>query len=131
LLDIAVQRLGYPLTPGKGYHFAEGSYVEYIGNLPDKDKAVNEINLECERIFNEVDEMVDSVILTLEEAKNRFEVPSYLAGESTIRYVKLTREDKGCPCGGTHVKNVREIGKVVVTKIQKKGKNVRVSYRIE
>jgi misacylated tRNA(Ala) deacylase len=35
------------------------------------------------------------------------------------------------PCGGTHVKNTGEIGKVVVTKIEKKGKlnrRIRVSF---
>jgi misacylated tRNA(Ala) deacylase len=35
------------------------------------------------------------------------------------------------PCGGTHVKSTGEIGKVVVTKIEKKGKlnrRIRVSF---
>jgi misacylated tRNA(Ala) deacylase len=35
------------------------------------------------------------------------------------------------PCGGTHVRNTGEIGKVVVTKIEKKGKlnrRIRVSF---
>ena len=35
------------------------------------------------------------------------------------------------PCGGTHVKRTGEIGKVVVTKIEKKGKlnrRIRVSF---
>jgi Ser-tRNA(Ala) deacylase AlaX len=131
LLDVAVKRLGYPLEPGKGYHFAEGSYVEYIGNIVEKEQAIVAINAECEKIIAEAEEMVESVIMNQEEARKAFEVPSYLAGESTIRYVRLTREDKGCPCGGTHVRSVREIGKVVVTKMVKKGKNLRVSYRVE
>jgi misacylated tRNA(Ala) deacylase len=35
------------------------------------------------------------------------------------------------PCGGTHVKSTGEIGRVVVTKIEKKGKlnrRIRVSF---
>ncbi len=42
--------------------------------------------------------------------------------------MKLTVEDNGCPCGGTHVKHVGDIVEIEVTKILKKGKNTRVSY---
>ena len=131
LLDIAVQRLGYPLIPGKGYHFSEGSYVEYIGNIPDKDAAIQNLNNECAKIISEVCDPVNVMNLNQEEAQKMFTVPSFLAGESQIRFVKLTPEDKGCPCGGTHVKHIQEIGRVLITKMQKKGKNLRVSYKVE
>lgn len=58
------------------------------------------------------------------------DVPDYLPVGKPFRYVKLNGEDLGCPCGGTHVKQVGHLGKVVVTKIQKKGKNVRVFYSV-
>ena len=131
LLDIAVQRLAYPLVPGKGFHLEEGSYVEYVGNLQDRDNAIVALNQECEKIIQEAEEGVLADVLTIEEAAKRFEIPGFLKGEENVRFVKLTNEDKGCPCGGTHVKSVRDIGRVVVTKMQKKGKNLRVSYRIE
>jgi Ser-tRNA(Ala) deacylase AlaX len=35
-----------------------------------------------------------------------------------------------CPCGGTHVEKVAEVGKLLVTKVAKKGKNIRVSYSL-
>lgn len=35
-----------------------------------------------------------------------------------------------CPCAGTHVEKVGELGKVNVTKVAKKGKNIRVSYAV-
>ena len=34
------------------------------------------------------------------------------------------------PCGGTHVSNTGEIEKLEVVKVQKKGKNVRVFYKL-
>jgi len=40
-----------------------------------------------------------------------------------LRVLKLTPEDLGCPCGGTHVHSVEEIGKVVIDKIRKKKAN--------
>jgi Ser-tRNA(Ala) deacylase AlaX len=39
LLDIAMTKAGRPdLKPSKGYHFAEGAYVEYIGEVGEKDR---------------------------------------------------------------------------------------------
>jgi Ser-tRNA(Ala) deacylase AlaX len=38
--------------------------------------------------------------------------------------------DASCPCGGTHVQNVGEIEQLQVMKVQKKGKNVRVQYKV-
>jgi misacylated tRNA(Ala) deacylase len=54
-------------------------------------------------------------------------------GSGRVRLVVIGED--GCvdlqPCGGTHVKSTAEIGKVVVTKIEKKGKlnrRIRVSF---
>ena len=131
LLDIAVQRLGYPLVPGKGFHFPEGSYVEYIGNIADRDEAMQNLNIVCERVIEEATHPVDVLMLSQEEAQKLFTVPKQLAEDQNVRFVRLTPEDKGCPCGGTHVKHVQEIGRITVTKLQKKGKNLRVSYKVE
>ena len=39
LLDVAMRRAGSSdLNPGKGYHFQEGPYVEYVGVVADKDR---------------------------------------------------------------------------------------------
>lgn len=39
LLDIAMHRAQRPdLKPAKGYHFEAGPYVEYIGNVVEKDR---------------------------------------------------------------------------------------------
>jgi misacylated tRNA(Ala) deacylase len=51
-------------------------------------------------------------------------------GTGKVRLVNIEGLDLQ-PCGGTHVKNTSEIGKLVVTAIEKKGKlnrRVRVSF---
>jgi Ser-tRNA(Ala) deacylase AlaX len=58
-------------------------------------------------------------------------IPAYIPQGQEFRVVKLTQEDEGCPCGGTHVKNVVEINAIEVTKIVKKGKNTRISYIVK
>lgn len=48
-----------------------------------------------------------------------------------MRVLKLTEEDAGCPCGGTHVAHVSDIEEINITKIQKKGKAIRVAYTVK
>lgn len=46
-------------------------------------------------------------------------------------YVRVVHfGEASCPCGGTHVQNTADIAQLQVIKVQKKGKNVRVSYKV-
>ena len=40
-------------------------------------------------------------------------------------------DDFAVPCGGTHVKNISEIGKVIVKNIKRRDGGIRVSYALE
>jgi len=112
LLDLAVAAAGYgDLKPAKGYHFLEGSYVEYIGNIPGDKRAAAK-----EQIQNCLNELI---------AKD---MPVTVTNGAT-RNVAYG-DDPGCPCGGTHVKSTGELGKVQLTKLKKKQKNFRVGYKI-
>jgi Ser-tRNA(Ala) deacylase AlaX len=54
LLDSAFAVLGWTqLEPSKGYHFPEGPYVEYIGNIPpdERDQVINDLNRESARLI--------------------------------------------------------------------------------
>ena len=60
LIDVAVDRLGLPLVPGKGYHFPSGAYVEYIGNLPldRRESAIEEMNQILTELVSQTEEPV-------------------------------------------------------------------------
>lgn len=133
LLDVCVRDLGIEWTPGKGFHFEESPYVEYVGKIPNDEKLKDLLTEKCNYFINNIEEknISDVKIFSFEEAgKVMKEVPEYLPKNKPIRYVKLFDKDDGCPCGGTHVKHVKDIGGMKITKIAKKGKNVRVSYQI-
>ena len=72
-------------------------------------------------------------MVSYEEAEKMLEggVPDYIPKGKDLRVVKLSKEDGGCPCGGTHVKHLGDIQQIEVTKIIKKGANTRVSYTIK
>jgi len=58
-------------------------------------------------------------------------VPDYIPVGNSLRVLKLVEDDYGCPCGGTHVEHVSDIAEINITKMQKKGKNLRVSYTVK
>jgi len=52
-------------------------------------------------------------------------------GQGRVRLIQVANTDRQ-PCGGTHVKNIGEIGRLTVTKIENKGKqNRRISIAFE
>jgi Ser-tRNA(Ala) deacylase AlaX len=135
LLDISVNKIGLNLVPGKGYHFQDGPYVEYSGSL-DKAK-IPSLVAEIEKNSNEIisqstlENSSISKFYDYEDGKKEFgTIPSYLPENKPFRWVKLLKEDLGCPCGGTHVKHVKDIQSIKINKITNKGKVVRVSYNV-
>eukprot|EP00961_Rhodomonas_salina_P134685 1811811-Rhodomonas_salina.2 len=122
LLDVAVEAVcGKAWQPGKGYHFEDGPYVEYAlagdavtPNMQD-DAAKAALCAEIEAATNK-----------LVAAGGSVDVKMDADGMRTV-----TMGGLGCPCGGTHIKDVKEIGAVKVTQLQKKKKNMRVSYTVE
>jgi Ser-tRNA(Ala) deacylase AlaX len=140
LLDMAMNRAGRTdLKPGKGYHFVEGPYVEYIGKVDPKevDGLIAELNKHCSDLIQEArdaDTKVFRKICSYEEAGQELKgaggVPDYIKEGQELRVLKLTPEDLGCPCGGTHVHAIPEIGRVEVVKMKKKKGNTQVSYKV-
>lgn len=131
VVDMAVAALKYDWTPGKGYHFPDGPYVEYTGNLKpeDKEKIKNAIESTCAQFINE-GRTTKLLFMDKDAMKKvcRF-VPDYLPANKPSRVVMYG--DFGVPCGGTHVSNVHDIGSITIRKIRTDGQTIRVSYQIE
>jgi len=131
LVDFAVSELALPWTPGKGYHFPQGPYVEYTGNLTGADKEKLKENIE--RIGREVIQNGKEVTVRFMKKEDmasvcRF-VPDNLPGNKPGRVV-IFGGNFGVPCGGTHVKNLSEIRGFSVRKIKQEGEHIRVGYDV-
>jgi Ser-tRNA(Ala) deacylase AlaX len=134
LIDICVSDLNMGVSAVKGYHFPEGPYVEYAGTLPSNLEEVREkIENYCNEKISATDDLwkVQSGIYSYEEALKLFKVPEYVSKDKPTRFLRLIESDYGRPCGGTHVKHIKEIGKLIISKVIKKGKNLRISYLIK
>ncbi|KAE8769555.1 alanyl-tRNA synthetase [Hordeum vulgare] len=132
LLDSCMTNLGLHMEPGKGYHFPDGPFVEYKGVVPTDQLQDTKIQLEKEA--NELISKGAKVLVSVfpyEEAAKLCggALPSYISEDSTPRIVKFG-DCPGCPCGGTHVADITDIGNLKVTNIRVKKGVTKVSYSI-
>lgn len=128
LIDVAVRNLKYEWKPSKGYHFADSPYVEYIGACDDLAKCKDSLQKEIDLLTIEhAQAKVDVDTLNVQQALDKKVIDESFKGES-VRMVGIMGVE--CPCAGTHVEKIVEVGKLQVTKVAKKSKNIRVSYAL-
>lgn len=132
IIDVAVESLGKKWVAGKGYHFPEGPYVEYEGEITLEE--IESFRKELEEKTNHLITLNTPVKKQTVEKEKVHELcgftPNYLPDGKPVRVITLSG-NKGCPCGGTHVENTKEIGNVHVTKITTKKGTIRVSYTLQ
>jgi Ser-tRNA(Ala) deacylase AlaX len=128
VIDMAVNSLGLDWVPGKGAHYPHMSFVEY--------DAMNEDEAVTEKIQQKVNETLqENIVNTLryvdkeELAKLCRHVPTNIPSNKPTRVVLYG--DFGVPCGGTHVKQLKDIGTIEVTKVKSKKGITKVSYHVK
>ena len=132
LVDDALFSLNYKLHPLKGYHYPDGPYVEYEGELKgDLTQIAKEVEVKINEIIKTNYNVHNEIVNSIEELKFKcMYIPSHIPDGKPIRIVYVSDPSKGQPCGGTHVKSLLEVGNVLIPKIKIKSSNTRVSYQI-
>jgi Ser-tRNA(Ala) deacylase AlaX len=131
LIDVAMRGIGCPFPPTRGYHFPDGPYVEYAGSIvPEKrDSARAALDAELDRLIAAGSEVQVRMAEPAELPALRGLVSAGAPKSGPTRVVTVAGE-LGCPCGGTHVRNLREPGRGRVLKLRGKGGNTRISYAV-
>ncbi len=131
LIDLVVFKLKPGWIPVKGFHFPDGPYIEYKGSVADEEKEQlkNEITNQCNQHI--ANGMKIKAVFMDEELMHTVchFVPENIPKGKPARVIIIG--DFGVPCGGTHVKDVREIKNLTIRKIKSDNENVRISYDVE
>lgn len=131
VIDMSIGELGYGWMPGKGFHFPDGPYVEYAGELsPDKlEEARGAIEQKANELIGQ--EIATTIKFMTKEEMTAVcrHVPEYLPAGKPARVVFYG--DYAVPCGGTHVSNLSQIKKLTVRKVKLEKGNIRVAYSVE
>lgn len=140
LVDDAMKLCGDPLAAGlkptKGYHFADGPYVEYEGKIPadQREPLAKLIETTLQSLVKEgspvriVDATYDQLPKLCGEAFCSGPLMDLIPKDRLTRIVIV--KDLGCPCGGTHVSDIKEIGHIVVTKVKVKKNKTQICYKL-
>lgn len=132
VLDMAVDTLGLPWVPGKGAHYPHMSNVEYASDFTTEDAnaKLSEIEDLSNRFVAEGGVNVIQFMPVEEMHTVCRHVPDNLPTNKPARVVIYLGEF-GVPCGGTHVKNINDVGPIRIAKIKAKKGIVKVSYAVE
>lgn len=132
VIDMAIDALGLDWIAGKGQHYPHLSAVEYSGTW--QPEQAEELKAKIEKQTNDfiAKGTENSLIFMPVEEMATFckHVPENIPKNKPGRLV-MYGENFGIPCGGTHVKNLQQVGAITIPKLKQKSGVIRVSYTVE
>lgn len=131
VIDMAVEQLGLDWIGTKGQHYPHLSAVEYSGTWePEK---AEELRAQIETLANQLIEKGSHNTLRFMSVEEMYKycrhVPDNLPKNKPGRVVFYGTF--GVPCGGTHVRDIKQVGKISIPKLKDKKGVIRVSYAVE
>ncbi|MBW4684057.1 MAG: hypothetical protein KME40_02935 [Komarekiella atlantica HA4396-MV6] len=132
LMYTIVESLDKNIIAVKGYHFPDGSYVEFQGSpsFENTETFIAEVNTKISEALNEASSVEASLIMPEELAVRWSNIPSNLPSGKPLRVVTIDNLHP-TPCGGTHLKSLNELKSVVVTKAKRQKGKLKISYQFE
>jgi len=125
---IDAQKEGMRAT--KGFHFDEGPYVEFDGELQgDSDSFLSTLQAKIDLLIAKAPPVITALVSYDELKEQCLTVPANLPQDKPLRTVTIDQLEP-VPCGGTHVTNLSELGIVSVLKMKKRKGATKISYRV-
>lgn len=131
LLDVVVESQFPDWLPDRGHHFPGECFVSYKGDKPeDPGNFIEKSNrLLAELIASDIS-ISDSMATLAEIRETCSYVPPNMPEDKPLRLVTIG-DNTPCPCGGTHVRRLSELGSVVIRKIKAKKDLIKISYDVQ
>ena len=131
VIDMAIDSLGLGWIATKGQHYPHLSAVEYSGVL-DSEKATS-LQAEIESLANQFIERGSNNTLKFMPVSEMHNfcrhVPENIPTDKPGRVV-IYGENFGIPCGGTHVRDIAQVGTLKIAGLKTKRGVIRLSYSV-
>lgn len=127
IIHDAIMQIYPNLKPIRGSH-GKKAFIEYQGVL--KKDLKQEIEVIANKIVEENREIITKTVTYDELTKESSFVPQNLPRDKPLRTVAISGFEP-IPCGGTHVKRTREVGKVKITEIKETQGKILIGYKVE
>lgn len=132
LLDRAVQLAGKQWKPGRGAHYPHMSFVEYDGEYDPSEAETLARNIESHLtdIVSKGGVIGVKRVPSAEASQYSDYLPQAVLNQYQEVHIATYPDNFNVCCGGTHLRDVSELGSVIVTKIKRKDGHIRVSYAL-
>ncbi len=130
VIDMAVDTLGLDWVAGKGQHYPDMRAIEYTGSFdPTKADELRESIQEQANEFVKAGSANTLRFMPVDEMHTVVRhVPDNIPKNKPGRVVMYG--DFGVPCGGTHVKDISQVGEIRIPKLKEKKGIIRLSYTV-
>lgn len=132
ILDYAVKKAGKDWKAGKGAHYPHMSFVDYSGEY-----AADEAEALRQRIEVEINAFIERGgavgvrrVPSAEAHKYSDYIPEAVLQKYQYVHIATYPDNFNVCCGGTHVTDLSQIGKVKITRVKRKDGANRVSYEL-
>lgn len=131
VIDMAIDQLGLDWVGTKGQHYPHLSAVEYSGTWEPEN--AEELRTQIETLANQLIEKGSRNTIRFMPVEEMHtycrHVPDNLPANKPGRVVLY--DNFGVPCGGTHVRDIKQVGQIRIPKLKEKKGVIRVSYAVE
>ncbi len=134
LASIVTENLELPIEPTKGYHYTDGAYVEFEGNIDILPESLLDQITMASKIDIQSQLNISSSIISKKEFEERrrsiLAPPKFIPKiDRDLRLVTL-ESYRSVPCGGTHLSSITELKSFMPKKVYVKNRKIRISYEV-
>lgn len=132
LIDRAVELAGKNWKAGRGAHYPHMSFVEYDGDYDPSEAETLARNIESHlaSIIEKGGVIGVKRVPSSEAGQYSDYLPQAVLSQYQEVHIAMYPDNFNVCCGGTHLRDVSELGKVAITKVKKKDGHIRVSYAL-
>lgn len=129
LIAAVANNIAPELTAIKGHQFPGEAYIEFDGIVDDTDKLLQQLSAV---MINSIksDASVKTEALDSKQSKAIAENLPYALPENKSLRVCHIEGFTTVPCGGTHVKMLKEIGEIIIKKCKCKKEKTKIYYEV-